>query len=102
MKLRNLWLGFKDQLPLRRLVRNFWKGNLRGFFHERSHLTHSGQRKISYGSKESSLRACAKMEAKRPGTVFRSYKCLYCDGYHIGKNRVEGIHPDEEKWLPKP
>jgi hypothetical protein len=97
--LRNLYLGFRDQLPWKRLWGNFRKGNLKGFFHERSHLTHGGKPKIAYGSKASSLKACKKMEAKNPGSVFRSYKCLYCDGYHIGKNRGPDLrHPDETKW----
>jgi hypothetical protein len=97
--LRNFYLGFRDQFPLRRLVRNAWQGHLKGFVHERSHLTHAGNPKIAYGSKESSLRACANMEAKNPGTVFRSYKCLYCDGFHIGKSRSPDLkHPDESKW----
>jgi hypothetical protein len=99
IRLRNLVLGFRDQLPWRRLLRNTLQGHIKGFLHKRSHLTHSGSPKISYGSKESSLKACTKMEKKNPGTRFRSYKCLYCDGYHIGKNRGPGlVHPDETKW----
>lgn len=96
---RNLVLGFRDQLPVRRLWRNWRAGHLIGWYHERSHLTHSGKPKISYGSKASSLRACEKMQKKNPGFVYRSYKCLYCNGWHIGKNRDSALrHPDEEQW----
>jgi hypothetical protein len=97
-KLRNVFLGFRDQLPLRRLIRNAWYGHLKGWMHQRSHYLHDGREKISYSSKETSLKAAKKMELKT-GNVFRSYKCLYCDGYHIGKSRDKTLkHPDEDQW----
>lgn len=96
--LRNAYLAFRDQLPLRRLIRNLWKGHLRGLVHERSHMTHSGQPKVAYGSKASAEKAATKMMAKT-GNYFSNYKCLFCDGYHLGKNRDSNrVHPDEAKW----
>lgn len=53
MKLINLYLGLKDQMPLRRFIRNLRKGHVLGLFHKRSHLTFEGKPKVSYGSKES-------------------------------------------------
>lgn len=57
MKLRNLWLAFRDQLPLSRFLRNMRKGHVLGLFHERSHLTQAGAegqlRVKSIGSKSS-------------------------------------------------
>lgn len=97
-KLRNIYLVFRDQLPISRLLRNLRKGNLRGLVHERSHLNHSGEPKIAYGSKSSATRAAEKMKAKK-GLYFSNYKCLYCDGYHLGKNRDQALrHPDEAQW----
>lgn len=86
MKLRNIFLGIQDQLPITRLVRNLIKGHLLGLFHKRSHETHEGSAKISYGSKASAMKAAKKMGEKY-GHYYSNYKCFRCDGYHIGKNR---------------
>ena len=29
----------------------------------------------------------AKKKAKKKGVHFSNYKCIYCDKYHLGKNR---------------
>ena len=85
MKLRNLYLALKDQLPLSRLIRNIRKGHLLGLFSRRSHENANGNPKISYGSKQSAMKAAEAMKKKR-GVYFSNYKCIWCDGYHIGKN----------------
>lgn len=85
MKIRNIWLALKDQLPITRLFRNLRKGHLIGLWSSRSHLTANGTPKISYSSKASATKAATKMKEKT-GNYFSNYKCLYCDGYHIGKN----------------
>lgn len=85
MKLRNLYLALKDQLPLSRLIRNIRKGHLIGLFSKRSHENTNGNPKISYGSKQSATKAAEAMKKKR-GIYFSNYKCVWCDGYHIGKN----------------
>lgn len=93
MKLRNIWLAFRDQLPLSRLIRNIRKGHLIGLWSQRSHLTASGAPKIAYSSKASATKAAEKMKQKT-GNYFSNYKCLHCDGYHIGKNSEnKGIDP---------
>ena len=72
-------------MPLRRFIRNLLNGNLRGLIHKRSHFTHEGNPKVAYGSKKSAEKAAKKMFEKR-GVYFSNYKCMYCDGYHLGKN----------------
>ena len=85
MKLRNVFLALKDQMPISRFFRNLRKGHLIGLFSKRSHENADGKPKISYGSKASATKAAAAMMKKR-GAYFSNYKCVWCDGYHIGKN----------------
>ena len=87
MKLKNVILGIKDQLPLARLIRNIKSGNVFGLFSVRSHVNHDGKPKIAYGSKQSAMKAAEAM-AKKKGTYFSNYKCIFCDGYHLGRNRT--------------
>jgi hypothetical protein len=86
MKLRNILLALKNQLPIRRLAKNVWKGHVWGLFHERSHVNHDGRPKVMYNTKKSAERAAASM-MKKHGNYFSNYKCMRCDGYHLGKNR---------------
>lgn len=88
MKLRNLWLVLKDQLPWARFFRNFFiTRNAWGLFHENSHISQgSGKPKVAYGSKASAVKAAESMK-KKHGYHYSPYKCLWCDGYHIGRNR---------------
>ena len=89
MKLKNLILALKDQLPLSRAFRNFFiTRNAWGMFHENSHVAaYSNKLKVPYSSRKSATAAATAMQ-KKHGGKFRAYKCVYCDGYHIGKNRV--------------
>lgn len=87
IKFKNLWLGLKEQGPLKRFIKNFFiTGNAWGLLSQRSHFRDTGTEKISYSTKKSALKAAEKMGQKN-GTHFSTYKCIYCDGYHIGKNR---------------
>lgn len=87
MKLKNLILGLKEQLPIKRAFRNFFiTGNAWGLFSKRSHFRDTGTEKVSYNTKNSATKASEKMKEKH-GKHFSIYKCIYCDGYHIGKNR---------------
>jgi len=86
MKLKNLIAGLKDQGPFTRFVRNVWKGHVFGLFHQRSHANESGKLKVMYNTKTSATKAAVAMTAKR-GVWFSNYKCIFCDGYHLGKNR---------------
>lgn len=86
MKLRNIYLALKDQMPLSRFIKNLIKGHVLGLFHKRSHQNSDGRLKIAYGSKASATKAAESM-AKKKGVHFSNYKCIFCDGYHLGKNR---------------
>jgi hypothetical protein len=93
IKLRNVILAIKDQLPLRRLLRNLWKGHVFGLFHQRSHTRIDGRPKVGYNTKASAEKAAASMK-KKYGVYFSNYKCMFCDGYHLGKNRDNKV-PNE-------
>lgn len=88
MKLRNIFLVMKDQMPLTRFIRNFFiTRNAWGLFHQNSHISFgSGNPKVMYNTKKSATKAAESM-AKKRGVHFSNYKCLHCDGYHVGKNR---------------
>jgi hypothetical protein len=88
--IKNLILVFKDQMPLKRAYRNFFvTGNAWSLFHKNSHISQrSGEPKVRYNTKASSLRAAENMK-KKTGNHFSSYKCFHCHGYHVGKNRGE-------------
>ena len=88
IKIKNLILGLKGQLPLKRAFKNFFiTRNAWGMFSKNSHINqHTNEQKISYSSIESATKAATKME-KKTGKHFSIYKCIFCDGYHIGKNR---------------
>jgi hypothetical protein len=89
-KLRNVYLALKDQLPLKRLIRNLWNGRVTGLAHPRTHLNASGSLKIMYNTKVTAVKA-AKAMADKTGKAFGNWKCMHCDGYHIGKNRERDI-----------
>jgi len=86
MKLKNIMLALRDQLPLKRLLKNIRNGNVFGLFHKRSHYRDNGQAKVTYNTKVTATKSAQKMSEKH-GVYFSNYKCMHCDGYHIGKNR---------------
>lgn len=86
MKVRNIILAIKDQLPISRLVRNLAKGHVLGLFHRRSHFREDGTAKVMYNTKETAQKVAAAMMLKN-GNHYSNYKCLWCDGYHLGRNR---------------
>lgn len=90
MKLKNLILALKFQLPLRRVFRNFFiTGNGWGLFHKNSHVNQStGKLKVMYPTLISALKAQDSMQRKHDRS-FSVYKCIFCDGYHIGGNRTK-------------
>ncbi len=88
----NVWLMFLDQMPLKRFWRNLIKGHIRRKFNWRSHLRQNGEAKIMYNTKATAIRAAEKMRLKNlkkdPASTktYSYYKCVFCDGYHIGGN----------------
>lgn len=93
MKLRNLYLALKDQLPWKRLWRNFFvTGNAWGMFHVNSHVSQgTGKPKVQYPKRSSAEKASEKMQLKH-GYRYSVYKCVFCDGYHIGRNRDNKVN----------
>lgn len=88
MKIRNIYLAFKDQMPVSRFIRNFFiTRNAWGLFHINSHVrANTGTPKVMYNTKKGAMQAAESM-TKKHDKHFSSYKCLHCDGYHVGKNR---------------
>lgn len=88
MKLKNLILALKEQGPLKRAFRNFFiTGNAWGLFSKNSHVRgDTGNVKTMYNTKASALKAAESMN-KKYKKHFSVYKCIFCDGYHLGKNR---------------
>lgn len=85
MKLKNIFTALKDQGPFKRFMRNLVKGHLIGLFHARSHTNANGKPKVMYNTKASAVKSALAMTEKR-GVWFSNYKCVHCDGYHVGKN----------------
>jgi hypothetical protein len=87
-KFKNIWLALKGQLPLNRTFRNFViTRNAWGMFSKNSHmLLDTGKKKVMYNTAKSAKRSADSMRRKH-GKHFSHYKCVFCDGYHLGKNR---------------
>lgn len=88
IKWRNFWLWFSDQVKRRRVIINFFiTRNAWGAFSLNSHINqHTGQPKVMYNTISSAQKSAEAM-SKKHNTHFSYYKCLFCDGYHIGKNK---------------
>ena len=108
IKFRNFWIWIKDQFQRKTWFRNFFiTGNAWGAFSINSHINqHTGEPKQTYNHKESALKAAESMsikQSKKYGTDvhFSAYKCLFCDGYHVGKNRDNKTDYDNKKHIVK-
>ena len=64
MKIRNLYLGLMDQMPLSRFVKNLRKGHVLGLFSKRSHFRSDGQSKVIYNTKETATKSDQRMKEK--------------------------------------
>jgi hypothetical protein len=85
--IQNIIAALKGQLPLKRAFRNFFiTGNAWGMFSKRSHFTIAGNPKVMYNTKVSADKSAAKLGAKNK-YHYSAYKCIYCNGYHLGRNR---------------
>lgn len=94
---KNFWIWFKDQFHRKRFFYNmFISRNAWGAFSINSHINqHTNQPKVTYNHLETALKSAEKM-SKKHNTHFSVYKCLYCDGYHIGKNRDNKTDYDKQ------
>jgi len=88
MRFRNIYLALKGQLPLRKLYYNFFvTGNGWGLFSINSHINkRTGKKKIMYPTLADARKAAGSLSQKTGGKV-SAYKCIFCDGYHIGHDR---------------
>ena len=88
MKLKNLIAALKDQLPWKRAFTNFIiTRNAWGMFSKSSHIRQdTGKLKVEYNTRVSAEKAAYALKIKTT-KHFSVYKCIYCDGYHLGKNR---------------
>ena len=88
IKFKNFKIWFADQWKRKRFFYNFFVSrNAWGAFSINSHINQgSGKPKVMYNTLKTALKSAEKMSEKH-GTHFSTYKCLFCDGYHIGKNR---------------
>ena len=88
IKFKNFWIWFIDQCKRKRVFINFFvTRNAWGAFSINSHINqHTNKEKVMYPTIASAQKAAEKM-GKKHNTHFSVYKCLFCDGYHIGKNR---------------
>lgn len=88
IKFRNFWIWFSDQVKRKRVITNFFiTRNAWGAFSLNSHINqHTGKPKVMYNTVETARKSAEKMGMKH-NTHFSYYKCLFCDGYHIGKNK---------------
>lgn len=89
---KNLLPWLKEQLSRPGWFKNFFiTRNAWAAFSINSHIRRSnGEPKMTYPTKEVALKAAEKMGSKH-GVHFSVYKCLYCDGWHCGKNRENKI-----------
>lgn len=86
IKLKNVWIWLKELHHRGTLFRAFFiTRNAFGSFHINSHINQStGLPKVCYNH-ESSAKKSAEAVTKKRGEYFSYYKCLFCNGYHIGK-----------------
>jgi len=95
MKIKNLIYAVCDQLLRPQSWRNiFITHDAFGIFSRYSHISRStGQPKMMYPSKTDAQKA-ADVMSKKYGVHFSVYKCVWCDGWHIGKNSRNKVKPD--------
>lgn len=98
IKWRNFKIWFLDQVKRRRVITNFFiTRNAWGAFSINSHINqHTNKEKVMYNTIEGAKKAADAM-SKKHNTHFSYYKCLFCDGYHIGKNRDNKTGYDNKK-----
>lgn len=88
MKIKNILLSLRDQLPPSRFYRNFFVNrNGWGLFSIYAHINRrSGKPKVAYNTKEQAGKAAEHLKERYGGSL-SAYKCMFCDGFHIGHDR---------------
>ena len=87
VKWKNLKKALESQGSPKQFIRKlFITRNAWGMFSINSHVRKdTGKLKIMY-PKKSKAKLVAKIMGRKNNTVFSAYKCVFCDGYHIGRN----------------
>ena len=93
IKYKNLKIWLIDQWKRKTFFRNFFiTRNAWGAFSINSHMNQSNKKlKVKYNTIESAKKS-AEIMSKKYKVHFSYYKCLFCDGYHIGKNKDNKIY----------
>ena len=87
MGIKYLFIALWEQGPPLRFFRNFFiTRNAWGMFYKSSCIRKDGKSKVRYNSKASALKAADSMSRKH-GNHFSVYRCIFCGGLHLGKNR---------------
>lgn len=87
IQLKNLIHGIKHQMPISRFLKNYIiTRNGWGLFSKYSHINKNGKCKIMYNTLKSAQKGSIQME-KKYGYHYSVYKCIYCNGFHLGKNK---------------
>ena len=102
--LRNIFIAILAQGPFLRFCRNIFNGKLLGLFHKRSHFRDNGESKIAFTTKKKAEKSAIRMERIK-GIHFSVFKCVFCNGWHIGANRYQmrknDIHNDKSAYKPE-
>lgn len=98
MKIRNLIYAIYDQVARPNAWSNiFITHDSFGIFSRYSHISRgTNQPKVSFPSKADAQKAADAM-SKKHGAHFSVYKCIWCDGWHIGKNSKNKYDRGSEK-----
>lgn len=98
IKWKNLKIWLKDQFSRKTWFRNmFITFNAWAAFSVNSHINqHTGKPKVMYNTEKTAIKSAEKMSQKH-NAHFSYYKCLFCDGYHVGKNRDNKTEYDKIK-----
>lgn len=90
IKYGNLWRAFRDRLPVKVLLTSVFRGELHGrlrhLLSPRGHFDRNKNTKRHYTTKAYAEKKASEM-FRKTGTPTRAYKCVYCDYYHIGRER---------------
>ena len=102
LKPHNIPIWLVDQLHRPKWFRNlFMTGNAWAAFSINSHVRASdGQPKVFYPTKEKALKAADKMASKY-SVHYSAYKCLFCEGWHVGRNKENIIAKTKDIIIAK-
>lgn len=102
IKWKNLKIWLKDQFSRKNWFKNmFITFNAWAAFSINSHINqHTGQPKVMYHTEKTASKSAGQMSRKYKAH-FSYYKCLFCDGYHVGKNRDNKTEYDKIKYNDK-